>query len=185
MSTVGPDVRTGTSATPTIDPATVDGPVHDEHATSEVLMTRMTGGELWVARDGVGLDRADLAQILEVTPAAIAGWEQSKTPVPHRVTETIRDIEATTEDAIARLVAELRAMPDPQVAIFWRPDAVPPSRADAARYGFRWWRQVVYCARKQVPETRVGSQGEIAAIEIENLDIEQAGHRENWRENRA
>jgi transcriptional regulator with XRE-family HTH domain len=164
---------------------TVEGPVLDEHTASEVLMARMTGGELWVARDGVGLDRADLAQILEVTPAAIAGWEQSKTPVPHRVTETIRDLEVTTEDAVARLVAELRAMPDPQVAIFWRPDAVPPSRADAARYGFRWWRQVVHRALKQVPETRVGSPAEIAGIEIESLDIEQAGHREYRREKKA
>lgn len=148
-------------------------------------MTRMTGGELWVARDGIGLDRAELAQILEVTPAAIAGWEQGKTPVPHRVTETIRDIEVTTEEAIARLVAELRAMPDPQVAIFWKPDAVPPGRADAARYGFRWWRQVVHRALKQVPETRVGSPAEIAAIETEKLDIEQAGYREHRREKKA
>lgn len=171
--------------TPTIDPAAVDGPVHDEHATGEALMTRMTGGELWVARDGVGLDRADLARILEVTPAAIAGWEQSKTPVPHRVTETIRGLESTTEDAVARLVAELRAMPDPRVAIFWKADAVPPGRADAARYGFRWWRQVVDRALKQVPETRVGSPAEIAAIETEKLDIEQGRHREYRRENRA
>lgn len=148
-------------------------------------MTRMTGGELWIARDGVGLDRADLAGILKVTPAAVAGWEQSKTPVPHRVTETIRDIEAATEDAIARLVAELRAMPDPQAVIYWRPDAVPPNRADAARYGFRWWRQVVYCAVKQVRKTRVGSPEEIAATRNESQDIEPSQGRENWRKKRA
>lgn len=136
-------------------------------------MTRMTGGELWVARDGVGLDRADLARILDVTPAAIAGWEQSKSRVSQRVAETIRGIEAATDDAVVRLVAELRAMPDPQVLIYWKSDAVPPGRAEAARLGFRWWRQVVYRARQQVPETRIGSPEQIAEVRNEALEDER------------
>ncbi|WP_423464236.1 hypothetical protein ACO229_06665 [Promicromonospora sp. MS192] len=130
----------------------------------------MTGGELWIAREDLGLGRAELATMLNVTPAAVAAWEQGKSHVPHRVTDAIRDLMAGRGAAVTDLVAELRAMADPQVVIFWKPDAVPPGRDGAVRYGFGWWRQVVREARKQVPETRVGSPEEIAFIRSENPD---------------
>jgi transcriptional regulator with XRE-family HTH domain len=141
-------------------------------------MTRMTGGELWIARDRrLGLGRAELAQILNVTPAAVAGWEQGKSRVPHRVTETISDLKTATDAAIANLVAELRAMADPQVTIYWPPDATPPGRTEAAKYGFGWWRHVVDRAIEQVPETRVGTPEEIAGIRGESLDVERSDRR--------
>ncbi|MFC8796981.1 multiprotein-bridging factor 1 family protein [Promicromonospora sp. NPDC057138] len=134
-----------------------------------VLEGRMTGSEVWCARDELGLDRADLARLLGNDTATIRDWERGKTFTPVRLAAQIEEVEAllkrATESAVERLVAELRAMPQPRVVVYAENER--PQDGDVARFGVRWWRHVANRGKAQVPGTRIGTLAEFDSMDHE------------------
>lgn len=126
-------------------------------------MERMTGSEVLCAREeDLGLSQADLARLLGNNPATIRDWERGKTLAPLRLAAQIAEIEVILEDAtgraVNRLVAELRAMPQPRVVVY--AEGERPQAGDVARFGVRWWRRVANKAKAQVPGTRIGTRAD-------------------------
>lgn len=130
----------------------------------------MTGSEVLCAReDDLGLAQADLARLLGNNAATIRDWERGKTFTPLGLAAEIAEVEAlleeATEDAVERLVAELRAMPRPRVVVY--AESERPSTGDVARFGVRWWRRVANRVKDRVPGTRIGTRAEFDAMDHE------------------
>ena len=122
---------------------------------------RMTGSEVWCAREALGLERSDLGRLFGNRTEIVRDWERNKLHVPFRVREQIDELEAITAKEVEWLIADLRQMPQPVAVVYAEKEPHPPV---VARFGVRWWRGVAARAAAQVPGTRIGTAAEIDAI---------------------
>lgn len=129
--------------------------------------SRMTGSELRVAREFLGLDRADLARIVEVREDTVRRWEIGKDPVTFRVRDAVVALEELTASAVKELVATLRTEGDPRAVVFREQEGLAAEYPEFARLGVRWWRHVVARAIAEVPGARVGTREELDTIDAE------------------
>lgn len=131
---------------------------------SDGPVQRMTGSEVWCAREALGLERSDLGRLLGNRTEIVRDWERGKLKVPFGVREQIDRLEAVTDEAVERLVVDLRQMPRPLAIVYAEKEPLPPG---VARFGVRWWRSVAARAAAQVPGTRIGTAAEIDGIHHE------------------
>ncbi|GAA2234268.1 hypothetical protein GCM10010413_36910 [Promicromonospora sukumoe] len=128
---------------------------------SDGQLRRMTGSEVWCAREALGLERSDLGRLLGNRAEIVRDWERGKLNVPFRVREQMDELEAITAKEVERLTADLRQMPQPVVVVYSDKEPQPPA---VARFGVRWWRTVAARAAGNVPGTRIGTTSEIDSI---------------------
>lgn len=122
---------------------------------------RMTGGELRVAREFLGLDHEGMGAALGGThPATVQRWEWGQAPIPLPVLDEVRELQAITQGNVDRLAARLRANPEETIPVWSEKDKLPPD-SDVARYGPHWWRMVVARATQDLPDAHIGTFAEI------------------------
>jgi hypothetical protein len=127
-------------------------------------MERMTGSEVWCAREVLGLERSDLGRLLGHSAEIVRDWERGKIRVPFRLREQLDELETFTTGAVEHLAAGLRQMPQPRALVYTEKE---PQPAEVARFGVRWWRGVAARAAAQVPGTRIGTSAELSAMSHE------------------
>jgi len=116
---------------------------------------RMTGAELQVVREWLGLTIEALAGMLQVNPRTIRSWEAGRDPIPERIRDEIAEIEAITAQAVTELVDALRYTRDTVVAVYRRDEDMHADRPDTAHLPARWWRHVVARAVHEVPGVEI------------------------------
>jgi len=116
---------------------------------------RMTGAELQVVREWLGLTIEALAGMLQVNPRTIRSWEAGRDPIPERIRDEIAEIEAITAQAVTELVDALRYTRDTVVAVYRRDEDMHADRPDTAHLPARWWRHVVARAAHEVPGVEI------------------------------
>jgi hypothetical protein len=130
-------------------------------------MRRMTGGELRVAREQLGMDPRQFGRAIGTNPATVQNWELNTYPVPHGVWDDLRKLQKETTARVEALAAHLRSYPDATVPVFSDdgkdrlPEQVPDAYRDIATYGAKWWRLVVGRATADLPDAHVGTPTEI------------------------
>lgn len=114
---------------------------------------RISGAELQVWMDWLGLRQRDAAQVLHVREDTIRRWLSGREPVPVRVGEELEAFDTLTAEAVGRVVAGLHDASDPTAVIYRRdedmPEGVGPLRS------VTWWRMVVARATVEVPGVEV------------------------------
>ncbi len=123
----------------------------------------MTGGELQMVREYLGLSGDALAGMLQVNPRTLRSWESGREPIPERVRLEVEQVEDDTARAVGELVAALCDMRDPAVVVYRSDADLHAARPDAAHLTARWWRQVAARACEEVPGVLVGTADELGA----------------------
>jgi transcriptional regulator with XRE-family HTH domain len=137
----------------------------------------MTGGEIRMARDALGMNPQQFGRAIGVNPRAVQNFELAKQPVPAGVMGDVQRVEQATRARIEALAAYLRENPDATVPLFSDdgpdrlPDDVPEGYQDIAIYGAKWWRLVVAKATEDLPDAHVGSPTEIRRYGAKWWDI--------------
>lgn len=113
--------------------------------------SRMSGAELKMAREALGLTSEALAHFLNVSPVTVRTWEGDRAPIPYRVPDEIADLERHTELMIARLAEKLTDSTGESVTVMlYRTDEeLLAEDSDLHPLTARWWRHVVYQAARQ------------------------------------
>ena len=124
---------------------------------------RMTGGELWTVRTGLGLPRSALGRRLGVREDTVKAWEIGKERIPVRVRGEVEALEAYTAGAVGDLVDALNAARDVAVEVYRSDADMPADRADVRQLGASWWRMVVFRAALEVPGVEIGTRAELDA----------------------
>jgi len=115
----------------------------------------MTPAEFRVITGWLGLRSGDITRWLRVSERSVRYWLSGRYPVPDGVREQIRQLEASTADAVAALVTALHDAADVR-AVTYRADdelwaAMPTTRPLPAT----WWDQVVARAVLEVPGVEI------------------------------
>lgn len=127
----------------------------DEPQRPGVDEERLTGAELRVWLDRLGLDPAEAGKVLGVRHDTVRHWISGRERVPIRVGEELKAIEARTATAVSEVVATLHDAADPTVAIYRTDADLWAERPELQPYGARWWRMVVARATAEVPGVEI------------------------------
>ncbi len=120
---------------------------------------RISGAELRVWLDWLGLTQWAAAELLHVREDTVRRWLSGKESVPIRVGEEMEQVDEYTARAVGSLVDALNDMRDPAVLIY-REDRKRRVSADEVMWEARpsvrpypasWWRMVVARAAAEVP----------------------------------
>lgn len=117
---------------------------------------RVSGAELRIWLDWLGLDPAEAGEVLGVRHDTVRRWLSGKEPVPVRVGDELEAIDAATADAVAELVHALEDATDPAVVIYRSDEDLWAERPELWPHGARWWRMVVARATAEVPGVEIG-----------------------------
>ena len=113
---------------------------------------RMTGAEMRVVREGLGLSGPQLALVMGVNDRTVRRWELGETPIPESVRVEIEGYERSTAEQVAAVVADVMAVRGdaglvtyPSDEEFWRaePHMWP--------WPASWQRVMVYRVAQEVP----------------------------------
>ena len=115
----------------------------------------MTGAELQVVREWLGLTIEALAGMLQVNPRTVRSWEAGRDPIPERIRDEVEQIEQLTAQAVTELVDALRYTRDTVVAVYRRDEDMHADRPDTGHLPARWWRHVVARAAHEVPGVEI------------------------------
>lgn len=116
---------------------------------------RITGAELRVWLDWLGLDARSAAADLGVRHDTVRRWVTGREPVPYRVGDELEAIDAATAAAVGELVAALQDARDPVVLIFRTDVDMWAARPELRPYPAGWWRMVVARATAEVPGVEI------------------------------
>lgn len=122
---------------------------------------RMTGGELMMVREWLGLTGDALAGILGVDPRTVRAWEAGKYRIPEGVRGEVEALEAATAESVGELVSALEEARDPAVVVYRTDGELHAARGGTEHLTARWWRHVVARAVTEVPGVAVGTVDEI------------------------
>lgn len=118
-------------------------------------LARLTGAELRVWLDWLGLDPAEAGEVLGVRHDTVRRWMSGKETVPVRVGSELETIDAATADAVTELVHALEDAAEPAVVIYRSDEDLWAERPELHPYGARWWRMVVARATAEVPGVEI------------------------------
>lgn len=116
---------------------------------------RISGAELRVWLDWLGLDGLEASQVLEVRHDTVRRWLSGREPVPVRVGDEMQAIEDATATAVGEVVEALQDSPEPIAAIYRTSADLWAARPDLVPYPARWWRMVVARATAEVPGVEI------------------------------
>jgi len=116
---------------------------------------RMTGAELQVVREWLGLTIEALAGMLQVNPRTVRSWEAGRDPIPERIRTEVEQIEQLTAQAVGELVEALRNARDPAVLVHRSDEEFHTAHPGRAYLPARWWRHVVARAVHEVPGVEI------------------------------
>lgn len=133
-----------------------------QDCAGDTARRRMSGGELRIAREYLGLDHQQLGHVLKVNPATVQNWELNKAAIPYGVTGEVKELRRITRARVEDLAAYLRANPQAAVPVYSDKDRLPDTERDIATYGTKWWRMVVARATEDLPDAHVGTPTEIS-----------------------
>jgi len=112
----------------------------------------MTGAELRVVRDGLGLSGPQLARLLDVNDRTVRRWELDEAPVPEGVRLQIERYEAYTADLIQTVINELLAMQGDVGIVTYRDDeSYWADEPGMKPWPASWQRTVVYRVAQEIP----------------------------------
>lgn len=112
---------------------------------------RISGAELRVWLDWLGLSQRTTAELLTVREDTLRRWLADREPIPIRVGEELEAIDAFTACAVGELITALQDARDPGVLIYRADNDLWALRPDLRPYDCRWWRMVVARATAEVP----------------------------------
>lgn len=115
---------------------------------------RMTGAELRVIREYLGLTGDWLAQHLQVNPRTVRSWEQGRDPIPDGVRLEVEHMEAVTAEFVGAIVAQLLDIPDPLVVVY-RSDVEYQAAHPEQPWPASWHRAVIARVAHEVPALRI------------------------------
>jgi len=115
---------------------------------------RMTGAELRMVRDYLGLTGDWLAAHLKVSPRTVRHWEHGRHPIPDGVRLAVEHLEELTAQQVHAYSTALLDVPDPCV-VTYRNDAEYEAAAPGAGWPAGWHRQVLARVAERVPGLRV------------------------------
>ena len=119
--------------------------------TSAQATERISGAELRVWLDWLGIDPAEAARVLGVRHDTVRRWFTGREPVPVRVGAVLEAIDEATANAVGEVVAALQDSPEPAVSVYRTDADLWAARPGVGPYGARWWRMVVARATAEVP----------------------------------
>jgi transcriptional regulator with XRE-family HTH domain len=102
----------------------------------------MPGAQLRVQREFLGFSRAQLAQILDITPGVIADWENGRDATPYHLPDAMDAIFRFTDEYLKTLADAYRAG---ETVLTYRTDAAYCDHHPNPMYTASWHRQI--CAR--------------------------------------
>lgn len=115
----------------------------------------MTGAEVRVITEFIGLRQNDVATLLNVSLRTVRHWLAEKYTVPGGVTRDIARMEDQTADAVETLIRELRATPDPVAVVYRTEEGLWAARPGSSPYPVGWWRMVVARAVQEVDNVEI------------------------------
>lgn len=125
----------------------------------------MSGAELRVITEYLGLDQAALAACFSVNPRTVRRWISGETPVPDGVRAKIETLEEYTASAVDGVVAELRDSHDPSLTVYDEDDPelgfIVASLAIERTVPARWLRMVIARVAREVPGVEIRYAGEV------------------------
>lgn len=131
----------------------------------------LTPAEVRIAREYLGLNGDKMADKLGVNPRTLRSWEQGRDSVPGRIRPEIAEMKATTDAAVAKLVATLDDSGDDTLVTFRNDDEYAAWVRDTSwsegwhGWSASWHRQV--CARAAA---KAGARIDYADSEDEATD---------------
>lgn len=127
---------------------------------SPVEQDRISGAELRVWLDWLGLTQAAAAESLGVRQDTVRRWLSGREPVPIRVGDELEYIERATAAQVNALVAALGDMRDPAVLIYRNDADMLAAGPRRPSWGAGWWRMVVARATVEIPGVEIGYWGQ-------------------------
>lgn len=117
---------------------------------------RMSGAELQMMREYLGLTGNDLSQMLRVRADTVRAWETGRDPVPFRTRDEITAIANTTRATVDELVNQLKKNESTRTVDIYRRDhdfhTAHPEHDDMPA---RWWRHVAARVTEQLPDVTI------------------------------
>ena len=127
--------------------------------TDSATTDRLSGAELRVWLDWLGLDGAEAAKVLGVRHDTVRRWVTEREPIPVRIGDELQAIEEATALAVGSLVDALKDMRDPGVLIYRTDADMWAERPEIKPYPARWWRMVVARASVEIPGVEIAYAG--------------------------
>ena len=112
---------------------------------------RISGAELRVWLDWLGIDGEHIGRILGVRTDTVRRWVSGRDLIPLRVGDELQDVENATTATIAEVIATPGDMADPAVTVYRTDAELWAARPDVEPYPAKWWRMVVARATAEVP----------------------------------
>jgi len=119
-------------------------------ATVESTAAKMTAASFKATRELLGLSDGWLAEYLGVSSRTVRHWEAGKYAIPAGVEQSVRQLEHRTREAVAELVDQLKALPQP-IAVTYRNDADYAAAWPDSQFPASWHRSVLARVATQVP----------------------------------
>ncbi|GAB36490.1 Aca2/YdiL-like domain-containing protein [Gordonia otitidis] len=117
---------------------------------------RMSGAELQMIREYLGLTGSDLAEMLRVRADTVRAWETGRDPVSFRARDEIADIARTTRATVDELVTRLKKTDSTRtVEIYRRDHDFHTAHPEHDHMPARWWRHVAARVTEQLPDVTI------------------------------
>lgn len=127
--------------------------------TASVDGDRISGAELRVWLDWLGLTQLAAAAVLGVRQDTVRRWLAGREPIPFRVGDEVEAIDQATAAAVGELVTALQDARDPAVLIYRTDADMWAARPEFRPYPAGWWRMVVARATAEVPGVEIEYAG--------------------------
>lgn len=111
---------------------------------------RMTGIELKMIREWLGVSGDWLAEKLNVTPRTVRHWEAGRNAIPDGVRLEVERMEVLTAQAVTAGIEALMDLPEPTVMTYYSDEQYHERDPDAG-WPASWHRRVVARIAQEVP----------------------------------
>lgn len=120
------------------------------HTDGSTAVIRMTGAELRVVREWLGLTTRWLAERLSVQERTVHRWEADASPIPDAIRVTVEQLEADTAAVVSAAVDTLNDAADPGI-LTYRTDADYRVHHPELPWPASWHRAVTARVAHEVP----------------------------------
>lgn len=130
-----------------------------EPATPARDAAAISGAEMKVWLDWLGLRQRDAARLWGVNERTVRAWIGVRSSVPEWVGDRLEELDQRTAGEVDRLVQNLQDMRDPSVTIYRTDAEMWAARPDTEPLPESWWRMVVARATVEVPGVEIDYAG--------------------------